>query len=181
MIHSLFSKLLIAGILFSFYSCGTPTNTETTTEETKEENTEIQQAVNAEANKEQENLDYAEKQEATNQAIAFYEALKNGLYDKTTEMVDKENYEKFSETEWIALLKKETETKGETEKYAMQTSTLETLEDGSKIVKMTFDVTRNGKKYKEEMDLIKMNGKTSYLLKEIEFEAETANTEEDDD
>lgn len=181
MIKSVFSKLLIAGILFSFYSCGTPTTTETTTEETKEENTEIQQAVNAEANTDQENLDYAEKQEATNQAIAMYGFLKNGLLEKTITLVDTENYENFSDKEWLALLKKEDETKGAIESYSMQTAKIETLEDGSKVVKMTFDVTRNGKKYKEEMDLIKMNGKTSYLLKEIEFEAETANTEEDDD
>lgn len=165
--------MLIAGILFSFYSCGTPpTNTETT---------EDKQPVDVGVDTNQEKVDYAEKQEAVNQAIAFYELLKNGLYEKTSELVDKENYENFSETDWIALLKKEEETKGMVEKYAMQTSKIETLEDGSKTVKMTFDVTRNGKKYKEEMDLIKMEGKTSYLLKEIEFETETSNTEEDDD
>ena len=173
---SLFSKIVVAFVLVSFYSCGTPTNTETTSE-----TTEIQQAVNAEANTEQENLDYAEKQEAVNQSIALYELLKNGLYDKTSEFVDKENYQNFSEAEWIALLKKEEETKGAVEKYAMQTAEIETLSDGSKAVKMTFEVTRNGKKYKEEIDLIKINGKTSYLLKEIEFEAEQTATEEDDD
>ncbi|WP_338762808.1 hypothetical protein WAF17_18360 [Bernardetia sp. ABR2-2B] len=169
------SKFLIAGVLFAFYACGTPTNTDST-----ETNTEVQQTVNAEANTEQENLEYAEKQEATNQAIAMYEFLKNGLYENTSELVDKENYTDYSDETWVALLKNEEATKGAVEKYAMQTSQIETLEDGSKAVKMTFDVTRNGKKYKEEMDFIKMNGKTSYLLKEIEFEAETT-TEEDND
>ena len=179
MIKQLSSKLLIAGILFAFYACGTPNNTESTTE--ADSNTEIQQAVNAEANTEQKNLEYAEKAEATEQAIAFYNSLKHGLYEKTVKIIDKENYENFSDLEWLERLKKEEESKGKVETYALQTSSIEMLSDGSKAVKMTFDVTRNGKKYKEEMDLIKMNGKTSYLLKEIEFEAETANTEEDDD
>jgi hypothetical protein len=180
-VNQLSSRLLIAGILFAFYACGTPpANTETATTET-DPNTEIQQAVNKEANTDEENTEYAEKSEATNQAIALYEFLKNGLYENTSELVDKENYPNFSEAEWVALLKKEAETKGQVEKYAMQTSKIETLADGSKVVKMSFDVTRNGKKYKEEMDLVKMDGQTSYLLKEIEFEAETSSTEEDDD
>ncbi len=184
MSKSLFSKssqLFFVVILFSFYSCGTPTNTESTTEESKKINTENQQSVNKEANTEQENLDYAEKQQAANQAIAFYEFLKNGLHDQTSTLVDKESYENFAEAEWIELLKKEDATKGDVEKYAMQKNKIETTEDGSKIIKMTFEVTRSGKKYKEEMDLIKMNGAISYLITKIEFENQVSNTDEDDD
>ncbi|WP_291725971.1 hypothetical protein [Bernardetia sp.] len=172
---SLFLKSLIVAVPLSFYACGTPTTENTSAD------TEIQQVVNAEANTEQENLDYAEKQEATNQAIELYRLQKEGLYENTLALVDKENYPNFSDKEWLALLKKEEESKGAIEKYAVQTVELETLADGTKAVQLTVDVTRNGKKYKEEVELIKMDNQTSYLLKEIEFESEQAATEEDDD
>ncbi|AFM05307.1 hypothetical protein Fleli_2962 [Bernardetia litoralis DSM 6794] len=170
-------KLLIVGIIFLFNSCVTPTNTEKATE--TDSNKEIQQAVNKEANSEQENVEYAEKQEATNQAIALYEFLKNGLYENTSQLVDKENYPNFSETNWLEFIKKEALKKGQVEKYALQTSKIETLENGNKIVKMIFEVTRTTKKYKEEVEFLKLNGKDAYLLNEIEFE--NSHTEEDDD
>ncbi len=176
MIQSLLLKSFIAVILLSFYSCGAPTTTETTTE--VDPNTQVQQAVNAEANTDQENVEYAEKQEATNQAVSFYDSQKSGMYEKTSQLVDRENYPNFSEDMWLALLQKENETKGQVEKYGMQTSKLEILADGSKMVKMDFDVTRNGKKYKEELEFVKMAGQDSYLLREIEFEG--ASMEDDD-
>ncbi|WP_338812618.1 hypothetical protein V9L05_14700 [Bernardetia sp. Wsw4-3y2] len=179
MIKQLSSKLLIAGILCAFYACGTPNNTESTTE--ADSNTEIQQAVNAEANTEQENLEYAEKAEATEQAISFYEALKNGLYENTTVMVEQNMYTNFSETTWLEMLKKEAETNGQVEKYALQASKYEKVEgtnSGHK-VEFTFEVTRNGKKYIEEMDWYKTDGQP-FLLTEIEYKKENS-TEEDDD
>lgn len=180
-VNSFSSKLLVAGVLVGFYACGTPTTTETSTEENKETTTEIQQAVNTEANTEQENLEYAEKQEATNQAIAFYDALKNGLYEKTTELVEQNQFNNFSETTWLEMLKKEAQTKGQVEKYALQTSKYEKVEgtNSTRKVEMTFEVTRNGKKYMEKMDWYKTDGEP-FLLTEIEFQNEN-HTEEDDD
>jgi translation initiation factor 2 beta subunit (eIF-2beta)/eIF-5 len=182
-VNQLSLKLLIAGILFSFYACGTPANTENTTEsETNgEANTEIQQTVNKEANTEQENLEYSEKSEATNQAIAFYEALKNGLYENTTAMVEQNMYNGFSAATWVETLKKEAGTKGQVEKYALQTSKYEKAEgtNSGRKVEMTFEVTRNGKKHLEEMDWYKTDGEP-FLLTKMEYKLE-ASTEEDDD
>lgn len=179
MIKSFSSKLLVAGILFSFYACGTPTTTENATE--TETNTEVQSIVNKEANTDQENLEYAEKAEATEQAISFYEALKNGLYENTTAMVEQNMYSNFSETTWLEMLKKEAETTGQVEKYALQTSKYEKVEgtNSGRKVEFTFEVTRNGKKYMEEMDWYKTDGEP-FLLTKIEYKKENS-TEEDDD
>ena len=174
-------KLFVLGIVLSLYSCETPKSTETTTETSTETNTEIQQTVKVEVNKEQENLEYAEKAEATKQAIAFYEALKNELYEKTTEMVEQNMYKDFSETTWIESLKKEAKTNGQVEKYALQTSKYEKVEgtNSGRKVEFTFEVTRKGKKYVEEMDWYKTDGEP-FLLTKMEYKSE-GSTEEDDD
>ena len=174
-----YSKLLVAALLFSFYSCGTPTNTEMATE--VDPNTEVQLAVNAEANTEQENMEYAEKSEATNQAISFYEALKNGLYQTTTELVEKNIYKNYSEAAWLESLKKIDKERGNVESYELKSSKYQLVEgtNSGRKVEFTFEVTRNGKKCIEEMDWYKTD-REPFLLTEMEYKREE-NTKEDDD
>lgn len=176
-----YPKLLVAGILFSFYSCGTPSNTETTTETKIETDTEIQKAINSEVNTEQENLEYAEKSEATNQALLFYELLKKGQYENTPQMVEQNMYKNFSETTWLKRLKTVDEKMGQVEKYELQSSKYEKIEgtNSGRKVEFTFEVTRNGQKHIEKMDWYKTDGEP-FLLTEIEYESE-GSTEEDDD
>lgn len=181
MLKTTSSKLLIAGILFAFSACGTPTNTETATETSTEATTEIQQAVNKDANSEQENMEYAEKAEATERAIAFYDALKTGMYANTTEMVEPTIYKNFSETTWLEMLKKEAETKGQVEKYEMLSSKYEKVEgsNSGRKVEMTFEVTRKGQKYMEEMYWYKTDGEP-FMLTELEYKNAETSTEDDD-
>jgi hypothetical protein len=179
MIKSVFSKLLIVAILLSFYSCGTPANTETTEETTTD--TEVLPVVSAENTREQENLEYAEKQEATNQAISFYEALKSGLYEKTTQMVEPKMYKDFSEASWLEMLKKADKKMGTVEKYSLQSSKYEKVEgtNSGRKVETVFEVTRNSKKYVEEIYWYKTDGEP-FMLTKIEYKTE-GSTEEDDD
>lgn len=184
MLKNTSSKLLLAGVLFSFYACGTSTTTTetpTSTETTTEASTEIQKAVNAEANSETENLEYAEKAEANQRAIAFYEALKNGLYESTPEFVEQNKYKNFSETSWIEMLKTEVDTKGKIERYELQKSKYEKVEgtNSERKVEIYFEVTRNGKKYIEEMEWVKTDGEP-FLLTDLEYK-KAENTSEDDD
>ncbi len=173
------SRILIAGILFAFSACGT--NTETATEASTESTTEIQQAVNKEANSEQENMEYAERAEANERAIAFYDALKTGMYANTTEMVEPTMYKNFSESTWLEMLKKEAETKGQVEKYEMLSSKYEKSEgtNSGRKVEMTFEVTRKGQKYMEEMDWYKTDGEP-FMLIEMEYKNAETSTEDDD-
>jgi hypothetical protein len=175
------SKLFIAGILFAFYACGTPqTNTETEVIET-DPKTEIQQAVNKEANSEQENMEYAERAEANKRAVSFYDALKSGLYANTTEMVEPTMYKNFSETTWLEMLKNEATTKGNVEKYEMLSSKYEKVEgtNSGRKVEMTFQVTRKGQKYMEEMYWYKTDGEP-FMLTELEYKKAETSTEDDD-
>ncbi len=175
----LFTKLFIIALLFSVSSCGTPTDRETTTQ--TDPNMEVQKAVNAEANTDQENSEYAEKQEATNQAIAFYDALKNGMYENTTSMVEPTMYKEFSEVTWLEMLKEQAQTKGEIEKYSLQTSKYEIVEgtNSGRKVEMIFEITRKGQKYIEEMEWYKTDGEP-FMLTEMEYK-EMKNTAEDND
>lgn len=178
-LHQLPSKLLFAGFLFAFYSCGTPTTTTETT--TEADTTEVQQTANTGANTETENLEYAEKAEATTQAIAFYELLKNGLYENTIEMVDQNMYKDFSKETWIAILKKQETEKGKLEKYALQTSKYEKVEgtNNGRKVEFTFEVTRNGTKHIEKMDWYKTDGEP-FLIIETEYSGKKSSEEDDD-
>jgi hypothetical protein len=90
-------------------------------------------------------------------------------------------YNGFSATTWVEMLKNEAKTKGQVEKYALQTSKYEKVEstNSGRKVEFIFEVTRNGKKHLEEMDWYKTDGEPFLLIK-MEYKKENS-TEEDDD